>query len=97
MKTLNGKELMRGDVVLHSTPDGVIAGAIHEFYDRSNQVRISGYPLRVPAADTVLAADAYKAIVGTLPPDPVAPPTDSTPPEAPIVPPATPEAPSTVV
>jgi len=67
MKNLNGKELMRGDVVLYQAPDGqVIAGAIHEFYDRTEQVRLGGYPLRVPAGETVLASDAFEALATPL-------------------------------
>lgn len=88
MKNLNGKELMRGDVVLHSTPDGVIAGAIHEFYDRSSQIRIGGYPLRVAAEETVLASEAFNAFATPLL---AAREAAKTPPSEPVVPPVAPE------
>jgi hypothetical protein len=66
MKNLNGKELMRGDVVLHATADGIVAGAIHQFYDRNDAVRIAGYPFQVPAKDTVLAQDAFNTFAVPL-------------------------------
>jgi len=67
MKNLNGKDLMRGDLVLLAAPDGtVIGGAIHQFYDRNEAVRIAGYPFQVPAKDTVLASDAFNAFAAPL-------------------------------
>jgi hypothetical protein len=44
----------------------VQVGNIVEFYDRSNQVRITGYPIRINAADTVLAQDAWNALAPDL-------------------------------
>ncbi len=67
MKNLNGKELMRGDTVLVAAPDGsVMAGPIHQFYDRNDSIRIAGYPFQVPACDTVLAQDAFDAFAKPL-------------------------------
>ena len=67
MKNLQGIELKRGDQVI-GPGDGetVVMGIIHEFYDRNNQLRVGGYPLRVDASATVLAADAYKALAEPL-------------------------------
>jgi ribosomal protein L24 len=61
MKNLSGKELMRGDAVLVKVGEEVIVGIVHEFYDRSNQVRVSGYNIRVNAADCYFAKDAWEA------------------------------------
>lgn len=67
MKNLNGKELMRGDTVLLAAPDGsVVAGQIHQFYDRNDSIRIAGYPFQVPAKDTVLAQDAFECFAVPL-------------------------------
>jgi len=55
---------MRGDAVV--APDGqggAVVGTVHELYDRTSQLRISGYPLRVYAADAVLASDALAAFM----------------------------------
>lgn len=59
MKSLNGKELMRGDCVLTAVGETVIAGNVHELYDRIGAVRIAGYPIPVKAADVILAKDAW--------------------------------------
>ena len=75
MKNLQGIELKRGDQII-APGDGVsvIMGNIVEFYDRNNQVRVSGYPLRVEASKTVLAKDAYDLIAaGESPVVPKAP------------------------
>lgn len=67
MKNLNGKELMRGDLVLLAAPDGsVMGGQIHQFYDRNDTLRIAGYPFQVAAKDTVLAQDAFEAFAVPL-------------------------------
>lgn len=67
MKNLNGKELMRGDSVLLAAPDNtVVVGQIHQFYDRNDAIRVSGYPFQVPAKDTVLAQDAWNAFAVPL-------------------------------
>lgn len=60
MKNLSGKELMRNDMVIAPVGNGVVIGYIQQFYDRPNCIRISGYPIMIPAADTVLAEDAWK-------------------------------------
>lgn len=62
---------MRGDLVIAAVPSGteevvIIAGNIHEFYDRVNQVRIGGFPLRIPAGDCVLAKDCYDAYAAPI-------------------------------
>lgn len=59
MKSLDGKDLMRGDCVLTKVGDVVIAGNVHELYERIGAVRIAGYPIPVKAADVVLASDAW--------------------------------------
>jgi hypothetical protein len=62
MKDINGTELMRGDAIL--APDGqggVLVGQIAEFYDRNNQLRIGGFPLRVSADGALLAQTAWSA------------------------------------
>lgn len=63
MKSLNGKELMRGDCVLTAVGETVIAGNVHELYDRIGAVRIAGYPIPVKAADVVLATDAWATVM----------------------------------
>jgi len=64
MKYLNGKLVMRGDAVIAAIDDKgtVVAGEVHEVYDRDNSIRIKGYALRVQAATAVLAADAYASV-----------------------------------
>jgi hypothetical protein len=62
MKDINGTELMRGDAIL--SPDGqggVLVGQIAEFYDRNNQLRIGGFPLRIAAEGALLAQTAWDA------------------------------------
>ena len=62
MKDINGTELMRGDAIL--APDGqggVLVGQIAEFYDRNNQLRIGGFPMRVSADGALLAQTAWSA------------------------------------
>lgn len=64
MKNANGKELLRGDLIL--APDGqgdVIAGRIGQFYERSGSVLVSGNGVPIKADKTVLAIDAYHALI----------------------------------
>lgn len=68
MKYLDDKEVMRGDAVIAATADGqsVVCGTVHEIYERTNQVRITGYALRVEAEDCVLAQEAFDAYTKPL-------------------------------
>ena len=67
MKYLNDAEVMRGDDVLALTPDGfAVVGKVHEIVDRNQTIRISGYPIQVKAADTLLATYAYKTAAKPL-------------------------------
>ena len=63
MKSLNGKELMRGDCVLTELSGVVIAGNVHELYDRTQQVRIAGFAIPVKAVNCVLASDAWATVM----------------------------------
>ena len=63
MTTLNGKEIKRGDYLLANIGGQVLAGPAHEFYDRIGTLRFGGYALQVKASDTVLASDAWDALV----------------------------------
>jgi hypothetical protein len=85
MTSINGKELMRGDAVIFQVEDQVMVGNIQQFNDRGNVVRISSYPLYVPANKIVLAKDALEAFIAankpTVAPD-AQPQQPVTPPEA---------------
>ena len=64
MKYKNGKLAMNGDAVAHVTKDGyAVVGTVANLYDRMEELRVSGYPLRVKAAECLLAADAWAAYV----------------------------------
>lgn len=68
MKNLQGKDIKRGQHVIAKISDGIYeAGIIHQLYDRTNQVRISGYALTVPANKLVDAGDAWEAVAKTIP------------------------------
>lgn len=67
MKYLDGTDVMKGDVALVSTPDGtVIAGTVHQLMDRTEQILVSNYPLRVYSRDALLASACYKAVAGPV-------------------------------
>ena len=66
MKNLNGKDLMRGDDVIALHNGAILSGRVFEFYDRSEEVRISGFALPIKAHDTLLAADAWEAFATPL-------------------------------
>ena len=63
MKYLDDKTAMKGDAVLFQAPgtDFVHAGNVHELYDRTEDMRVTGYALRVPANICVLAQSAWEA------------------------------------
>lgn len=63
MKYANGKEPLKNDAII--CPDGnggVIVGNVNQLYERSEQLTVFGYPLRLKASDCVLASDAYEAV-----------------------------------
>ena len=69
MKYLNDKTAMKGDAVIYVTPapdNFAVVGTVHELYDRNQNLRISGYPLQVPANKVLLAADGYAAVAGPI-------------------------------
>lgn len=60
---------MKGDVVLFETPGPdsmVLAGNVASFMERTEHVRISGYPLPVLAGDCLLASDCFSAVAGPI-------------------------------
>jgi hypothetical protein len=67
MKTLDGVEVKRGDQVIAAGDQvSVIMGTVHELYDRSEQLRVGGYNLRVYARDCVMATNAWSGYAGPL-------------------------------
>jgi hypothetical protein len=66
MKNLNGKTLLRGDAVIAVVGGTVQVGTVAAFYDRTGQIRITGYPINLMASETVLAQDAWNAFAQPL-------------------------------
>lgn len=61
-KYLNGKTVLKNDAVVYVTPkpeSQAIVGHVHQIYERDSLILITGYPLRVPAGQVLLAQDAY--------------------------------------
>lgn len=70
MKSLNGKELKRGDAVIFQVGVGdqsvVMVGNIQQFDDRHGLIRVSGYALPIKADGVVLASDAWEDFAAPL-------------------------------
>ena len=67
MKTLDGLEVRRGDQVMApGDSNSVVVGTVHELYDRSEELRVGGYALRIPARNAVSAVEAFKAYTALL-------------------------------
>jgi len=67
VKYINGKTPMLNDSVVVALEDGtVLAGSVHQIYERNKTFRITGYALSIPANTAILAEDAYKAAVAPI-------------------------------
>lgn len=64
MTYLNGKEPLKGDTII--CPDGnggMVVGTVEQLYERTGQLKIGYFSLRLRVVDCVLASDAYDALV----------------------------------